>query len=73
MWRTAAKLLWAFEFSPALDEYGNPIQLDPEAYTSGLTREPKPYKVQIKPRSAAHIVTMERELKGALSLLQAWQ
>jgi len=73
MWRTAAKLLWAFEFSEAMDVDGKPIHLDPEAYTSGLTREPKPYKVQIKPRSVAHIETIKRELVDARSLLQAWQ
>lgn len=73
MWRTAAKLLWAFEFSPALDASGNPIPLDPEAYTSGLTREPRPYKVQIKPRSKAHIATLKRELVDAQLLLENWQ
>jgi hypothetical protein len=70
LWRTTAKLLWAYEFSEATDDSGNIIRLDPEAYTDGLTREPQPHRVNIKPRSAEHIATIKRELHDAEELLR---
>lgn len=72
MFRTIAKLLWAFEFSEALDESGNPLHLDVNAYTSGLVREPESYRIQVKPRSQRHVETIKKELVQAEAFLQAF-
>jgi hypothetical protein len=64
MWRVAAKLLWAFEFSELPDH-----PLDVNAYTSSNLVRPMEYKVKVKPRSERHLAVIKRELKGALDFL----
>lgn len=73
MWRTIAKLLWAFRFSEAVDESGHEIRMDPGAYTSGLTREPLPYRVKIEPRSPEHVATIRREFAEAGPFLRTFE
>lgn len=71
MWRVAAKLLWAFEFSPATDpETGKHIPLDPNNYTPGMLISPRPYKIDVKIRSQKHYETVKRELASAMEFLQ---
>jgi hypothetical protein len=74
MWRIAAKLLWAYEFSEPVDPAtGETIPLDTHAYNAGILQAPLPYKVQIKPRSEQHVATIQRELTGALEFLKPWE
>lgn len=49
-----AKLLWAFDITPKVDDAGNtiPINCDPvTGYTDGFLRCARPFAVDIKPRS----------------------
>jgi cytochrome P450 len=70
MWRIAAKLLWAYEFSEPVDpRTGKVIPLDPEAYNPGILQAPLPFKVRIKVRSAAHRAVIEREHAQALDFM----
>lgn len=66
MWRTIAKLLWAFRFYEidALNE---------EAYVGGLTREPAPFKLGIEPRGEDRVSTIRRELADAQKLLRLYE
>lgn len=74
MWRIAAKLLWAFEFSPPRDPVtGKEQTMDPDAYNPGILQAPLPFKVQIKPRSEKHIATIERERKDANGFMEQYQ
>jgi len=73
MWRITSKLLWAFEFSQEIDSgTGKPIPIDTHAYTPGIAQFPKPFKVQIKPRSERHVVQITKEINDALALLQQY-
>lgn len=75
MWRIAAKLLWAFEFSAPVDETtGKPIPLDTSlnAYTSGILIAPKKFRVTIKPRSEAHVAKIRRDKLQALEFMQQY-
>jgi hypothetical protein len=66
MWRITAKLLWAFEFSETTDPVTGKVKsLDQDAYTSANLVCPLPYMVNIKPRSAAHVEAIKRELESA--------
>ena len=73
MWRITAKLLWAFEFAEPLDPKTGKVQpLDPDAYTSANLVCPLPYRVRIKPRSAAHVAVIEKEVLGAEEFLSQY-
>ncbi|KAJ7614009.1 cytochrome P450 [Roridomyces roridus] len=56
-----ARILWAFNLGKALDEHGNEIDVDTMAYTDGFNSMPRPFRIQITPRSAGHIAIIERE------------
>lgn len=73
IWRTTAKLLWAFEFSEPTDASGNVKSLDPEAYVNGLVREPLPFELKIEPRSKEHITTIKKELVNAENFLRDFE
>lgn len=74
MWRIAAKLLWAFEFSEPVDPTtGKVIPLDTNAYNPGILQAPLPFQVQIKIRSQKHAATLKRELVSALDFLKQWE
>ncbi|KAK7897444.1 hypothetical protein LTR67_005333 [Exophiala xenobiotica] len=73
MWRIAAKLLWAFEFSEYIDpETGVKTTLDPDAYNPGILQAPLPFKVAIKPRSQKHIERINQEMSDALDFLKQY-
>ncbi|KAK7052571.1 cytochrome P450 [Favolaschia claudopus] len=57
-WISIVRMLWAFNIEHRKDAWGNPIRLDPEDCTSGLTSRPKPFPVDFIPRSAAHVETI---------------
>ncbi|KAJ7763495.1 cytochrome P450 [Mycena olivaceomarginata] len=52
----AAKSTWI-----ATDDLGNPMKLDVDDCTNGLTSRPKPFPVDFVPRSAAHLETIRAE------------
>jgi hypothetical protein len=72
-WRIVAKLIWAFEIKEPVDSTGKTISLDAEDYTTGLLHAPNPYKVIFKPRSPAHIATIEREMKQSMKDLAPFE
>ncbi|EXJ79931.1 hypothetical protein A1O3_08216 [Capronia epimyces CBS 606.96] len=74
MWRIAAKLLWAFEFHPVIDQAtGKPVPIDTEAYTPGIAQFPLPFAVDIKCRSERHRLQITKELDDALALVQQFE
>lgn len=66
MWRTVAKLLWAFNF-------GEVEPIDVNAYVGGLTREPAPFKLKIEPRSQERVATIAKELADSQELLRSYE
>jgi hypothetical protein len=73
MWRIAAKLLWAYEFSEPVDPVtGKTVPLDTHAYNAGILQAPLPFNVQIKPRSEQHIATIRKDLISSLDFLKSW-
>ncbi|KAF8342440.1 cytochrome P450 [Amanita rubescens] len=58
MWLMVASVLSVFNVSKAKDENGVEIDIDPDAFNSGLSSPPKPFKCAIAPRSpqAARLV-----------------
>lgn len=59
-----AKLLWAFDISPKLDERGIPVRVDASAesgYTDGFVICAKPFQAQLQVRSAARKETILAE------------
>lgn len=72
-WRIVAKLIWAFEIHEPIDSTGKTISLDPEDYTTGLLHAPNPYKVIFRPRSLAHIATIQRELEHSIKVLEPFE
>lgn len=74
MWRIAAKLLWAFEFSEYVDPAtGKRFPLDAEAYNPGILQAPLPFKIAIKPRSAEHVARIKQERDDALAFLRQYE
>lgn len=74
MWRIAAKLLWAYEFSEPVDPTtGDVIPIDVNAYNPGILQAPLPFNVHIKARSEQHAATIKKELGGALEFLKQWE
>jgi len=68
MWRTAAKLLWAFDFAELPDH-----PLDVNAYTSANLVGPLEYKISVKVRSPEHLALVKKELAGALDFLSQYE
>ncbi|KAL1381592.1 cytochrome P450 [Phyllosticta capitalensis] len=65
MWRMTAKILWAFEVLP--------VDVDLTRYSEGFFMFPLPYKVEFRPRSAAHVATMRREGGAAAEFLKRFE
>jgi len=70
---TVARLLWGFQFDPALDEHGNEIPVDIFNYTNGLNMRPQLFKVRISPRNEEIRRTIELEGKQALEDLVMYE
>jgi cytochrome P450 len=64
---TIAKILWAFEIKPPLDETGHETTLDTsdEAYEAGMNTLPKPFKVRFVPRNELRRATLINEWVAA--------
>ncbi|KAL1999237.1 hypothetical protein VTN02DRAFT_4837 [Thermoascus thermophilus] len=57
-----AYMLWAFDFSHALDENGKPIPVSTEAVTQGIVCRPKPFPLRLT----------ERDPRKTKMVLKAW-
>lgn len=60
-----ARMLWAFEILPALDEQGREILPDPSKLTQGFVCMPEEFPARIVPRSKQRAEMVEREWKEA--------
>ncbi|GAB1318353.1 hypothetical protein MFIFM68171_08563 [Madurella fahalii] len=65
-----ARILWAFDVKPALNEAGEEVDVDIFAYSDGFNSSPLPFPCSITPRSAEHARVIEREYQEALEKLQ---
>ncbi|KAK7966338.1 uncharacterized protein PG986_000615 [Apiospora aurea] len=68
-----ARILWAFNVSPAKDEAGQDINVDIFAFTDGFNSSPLAFPCMITPRSAHHADIVEREARQALTELAAYE
>ncbi|KAF7371215.1 Cytochrome P450 [Mycena sanguinolenta] len=57
-WIAIVRVLWAFRITPRKDADNNPMKIDPEDCTSGLTSRPHEFPVDFVPRTAAHAETI---------------
>ena len=63
-----AKILWAFDVSPKLDEKGSQLMVDTSAesgYSDGFLHCPKPFEANIQVRSARRGETILAEFARA--------
>ncbi|KAK4118997.1 cytochrome P450 [Parathielavia appendiculata] len=65
-----ARILWAFEVKPALNDKGEKIDVDIFAFSDGFNSSPLPFECSIKPRSEGHARVIQREFQEAQALLQ---
>ncbi|KAF2269375.1 cytochrome P450 oxidoreductase-like protein [Lojkania enalia] len=72
-WRVIAKMLWAFNIEPGVDEEGKPIELDVTAYKDGFAHEPKPFVARFVPRSEKHTHIIQNNLKNMEDFLKQWE
>ncbi|KAF8217503.1 cytochrome P450 [Mycena galopus ATCC 62051] len=63
-WIAIVRVLWAFKIEPRKNACNNPLKIDPEDCTSGLTSRPNEFPVDFIPRSAAHIETIMSGERG---------
>ncbi|KAJ6471949.1 cytochrome P450 [Mycena sanguinolenta] len=63
-WIAIVRVLWAFKITPRKDARNNPMKIDPEDCTSGLTSRPHEFPVDFIPRSAAHVETIMSGERG---------
>lgn len=68
-----ARLLWAFRIEHAVDEKGERVEIDTEAYEEKLITGPKPFRVRFTPRSEEHVRVIEQELEAVSGLLKKWE
>ncbi|PVH93888.1 cytochrome P450 [Periconia macrospinosa] len=71
--RMLAAILWAFRLEHAVNERGEEIPIDTEAFEDKLITGPKPFKVRFIPRSPKHVEVIKRELENASGLLKEWE
>ncbi|KAK0649971.1 cytochrome P450 [Cercophora newfieldiana] len=67
-----ARILWAYDVKPAVDEKGKNIDVDIFAYSDGFNSSPLPFPCSITPRSARHAEVVEREYRDAMAELQPY-
>ncbi|CAL1706645.1 unnamed protein product [Somion occarium] len=67
-------LLWAFDFNHAKDPLnGQPIPIDPNAFSDGIVLSPEPFKCDIRPRSQAKAELIRKELTDAKSVFEQFE
>ncbi len=70
---TIARILWAFDITPAQTEGGKAILPDRWAFTNGFNSKPVSFGCKIKPRSEKAAECVEMEFEGAKERLGKWQ
>ncbi|EIM81953.1 cytochrome P450 [Stereum hirsutum FP-91666 SS1] len=68
-----SRMLWAFDFNPALDESGKSVYPDPDTSTSNVTRRPVAFKCALKPRTGEVAEMVREEAQRAEDSLTEWQ
>lgn len=64
-----SRLLWAFEFRKTRDDQGREITPDPDDVAQGLLMFPRPFPLQITPRSEKHAQVVREEWEACQALL----
>ncbi|KAL2020641.1 hypothetical protein VTK56DRAFT_8131 [Thermocarpiscus australiensis] len=67
-----ARILWAFNVKPAVNEAGEDIDVDIFAFSDGFNSTPLPFPCSVTPRSAKHARVVEREHQEALEKLRSY-
>ncbi|EJD01999.1 cytochrome P450 [Fomitiporia mediterranea MF3/22] len=67
-----ARLLWAFDILPALDENGKEIIPDSWNYTDGFNSKPVTFDCRFIPRSERVVETIKSEYDAAQGKLASW-
>ncbi|OAG03879.1 cytochrome P450 oxidoreductase-like protein [Paraphaeosphaeria sporulosa] len=73
LWRLTARLLWAYSIKPELDEKGNELEIDTDAYDDGLLCCPKPFNVRFVPRSEKHVEVIKKDFEAVEDYLKTWE
>ncbi|KAF9045490.1 cytochrome P450 [Panaeolus papilionaceus] len=68
-----ARILWAFDILPALDENGRNILPDPNNYTNGFNSRPVGFDCRFLPRNDKSLACLHTEWQSATSRLSQWQ
>lgn len=66
-----SRLAWAFTFDRPVDAQGKPVQYDIEDLEGGITVQPSPYRVLIKPRSSEKVKIIRNSVEECKELLDA--
>ncbi|KAK7425514.1 hypothetical protein QQZ08_007955 [Neonectria magnoliae] len=69
---TIVSLLWAFHIRPGLDDQGNEVKLDVDAYSVSQVSRPLPFKVRFLPRSTTIAKLVKQGAEDARSELLAY-
>lgn len=64
-----SRILWGFNLDKPLDAVGDPITPDVDDLVGGITMHPRPYKVDIVPRSPERAAIIRQAVKECESLL----
>ncbi|KAH7057425.1 cytochrome P450 [Macrophomina phaseolina] len=67
-----ARLLWAFDIRPGVDENGNEVKLDVFAYSDSENMRPLPFKARFTPRSEKIRELLEKEAAEAKERLSVY-
>jgi len=67
-----ARLLWAFDILPALDDKGDPIIPDSMNYTNGFNSRPVSFDCRFVPRNEKVVECIKTEWAGAKDRLANW-
>lgn len=67
-----ARILWAYDMLPALDEAGNEVLPDSMNYTNGFNSRPVSFECRFVPRSERVLETIRNENKVAQERLGGW-
>ncbi|PNS18366.1 3-hydroxyphenylacetate 6-hydroxylase [Sphaceloma murrayae] len=73
LFSSIARLLWAFEILPGLDEKGDVVKPDIFAYSDSENMRPLPFAVRFVPRGEGRRAEIEREAAEAGRRLRRWE
>ncbi|EJC99744.1 cytochrome P450 [Fomitiporia mediterranea MF3/22] len=59
VWIGIVRLMWAFDIAPARDDSGNPVELNPNEFTPGITTKPESLLIEVTPRTPKHAAKIE--------------